>query len=69
MSSASLPVSPRLLTTRAACAYLSVSKATLFRAARRGELHPLRPARHFTRWQISDLDRWIDGAACGREVA
>lgn len=54
---------PRLLTTRHACRHADVSRATLFRAARRGDLHPVRLGKHFTRWPLADLDAWIDRAA------
>lgn len=54
---------PRLLTTRHACAHADVSRATLFRAAKRGDLHPVRLGRHLTRWPMADLDAWIDSAA------
>jgi len=53
----------RLLTTRNACRHVDASRATLYRAARRGDLHPVRLSRHFTRWPLADLDAWIKRAA------
>lgn len=55
----------RLFTTRGAAAYLAVSKATLFRAARRGDLNPVRLGPHFTRWPKADLDAWVARSAGG----
>jgi predicted DNA-binding transcriptional regulator AlpA len=56
---------PRLLTTRHACERADVSRATLFRAARRGALHPVHLGQHFTRWSLDDIDAWINRAAGG----
>lgn len=52
----------RLLNTRHACARVDVSKATLYRAAKQGELHPVRFGKRFTRWSTTDLDVWIERA-------
>ena len=49
----------RLLTTTAAGRYAGVSRWTLFRAARRGELHPAHLGPRLTRWPVADLDAWI----------
>lgn len=57
----------RLLTTRAAGARMSVSKATLFRAARRGDLHPVRLGGRLTRWPVADLDAWTRAVRDGRD--
>jgi len=55
--------SRRLLSTVSACAYADVSRATLFRLARHGDLHPVRFGRRLVRWPVADLDSWIDRAA------
>lgn len=52
----------RLLTTRHACVYADISKATLFRRAKQGALHPVRFGKRFTRWSTTDLDLWIEHA-------
>lgn len=57
----------RLLTTRNACRYVDASRATLYRAARRGDLHPVKLSRHFTRWPLADLDAWIKRATAVEE--
>ncbi|TAN03512.1 MAG: DNA-binding protein [Rhodanobacteraceae bacterium] len=54
-----------LLTTRSAARYLGVSRATLFRFARRGALNPVRLGAHFTRWPKADLDALVARAAEG----
>lgn len=53
----------RLLSTRHACARADISKASLFRAARRGDLHPVHFGKRFTRWPLADLDAWIQRGA------
>jgi len=53
----------RLLSTRHACQHVDMSKASLYRAARRGDLHPIRLGRHCTRWPVTDLDSWVERAA------
>jgi len=65
MRKESLMPQPRQLATAAACRYASVSAATLFRAARRGELHPAHLGPRLTRWPVADLDAWMDRAAAG----
>ncbi|TAM98822.1 MAG: DNA-binding protein [Rhodanobacteraceae bacterium] len=57
----------QLLTTRHACRHADCSKATLFRAARRGDLHPVRLGRHMTRWPLVDLNEWVARAAVRAE--
>lgn len=52
----------RFLSTRHACTYADVSKATLFRVAKQGALHPVRFGKRFTRWSTADLDLWIEHA-------
>lgn len=52
----------RLLSTRHACQHVDMSKATLYRAAQRGDLHPIRLGRHCTRWLVTDLDLWVERA-------
>lgn len=52
----------RLLSTRHACQHVDMSRATLYRAAQRGDLHPIRLGRHCTRWPVTDLDSWVERA-------
>lgn len=52
----------RLLTTRDACRHINCDRATLFRAARRGELHPKRFTKRLVRWPLDDLDAWSSRA-------
>lgn len=59
------PPESLLLSTRGAAAYLSISRATLFRLARRGVLNPVRLGPHFTRWPKADLDSFVARAAEG----
>lgn len=59
----------RLLTTRDACRYISCNRATLFRAARRGELHPKRFGKRFVRWPLDDLNAWTGTPANTTEGA
>jgi len=53
----------RLLTTADAGRYAAISTKTLYRLARRGELHPIRLGVSMTRWDVADIDAWIDRAA------
>ena len=67
-----LPVPPfesLLLSTRAASAYLAVSRATLYRLARRGVLNPVRLGPHFTRWPRADLDAFVARATSPEDTA
>lgn len=57
----------RLLTTTAAGCYAGVSRWTLFRAARRGELHPAHLGPRLIRWPVADLDAWISHATVARD--
>ncbi len=48
-----------LLTTKEACEYLNISRATLYKLIREGKLKPLKIGRS-TRFDRRDLDRFIE---------
>lgn len=48
----------RLLSTRHAAEHLDVHAATLFRAAKCGELHPVSLGKRCVRWQLDELNAW-----------
>lgn len=53
------PVRKRVLTTAHAAAYLDCSRATLYRAAHAGLIHPIHLWNNTVRWDVAELDAWV----------